>query len=156
MWFDDSIEIRASTGEVFGLLCDVQETATGAGSPVLSMAKMPPGPTRVGTRWREVIRLGPGLRMTMWSEATAVEADRLLAVRFWGGSMRGELRYTLDERAGRTVLRQQESLATVGWLTPFEGLVTAMLVPRLRRRLRDIRDLLESRGGHRTAASGRE
>jgi hypothetical protein len=84
VWFDDSIEINASRGEVFALLADVQRGATGPGSPVLAMEMNPPGETAVGTRWREVIRLGPGLRMTKGSQATAVEPDRLLALRFWG------------------------------------------------------------------------
>jgi len=126
------------------LVSDVQRWAVGPGSPVAAMDKIPRGPTRVGTRWREVVRLGPWARMTVWSEVTAVEADRMLAERFWGAGMRGTLAYIIRPDDGHTVLRQQEHLDAVGWLRPFGGLIARILAPRLHRRLLAVRDLLET------------
>lgn len=143
MRFDGSVHINRPPQDVLAFLLDIQDHALAPGSPVAAMDKIPPGPTRVGTRWREVVRLGPGARMTMWSEAIALEPGRSLDLRFWGGSMRGTIRYTVSPEGGRTTLRQQESLSAVGWLAPFERLAAAMLAPRLRARLLDIKTALE-------------
>jgi len=146
MEFDESVPIARAPSEVFDFLADIQEAVPPSGSPVASMEKIPPGPTAVGTRWREVVRLGPWFTMTMWSEVTAIEPGRMLAERFWGGSMRGTLVYTLRPDDGQAVLRQQESLRAVGWLRPFGWLVGRMLRPRLHQRLLDIRTELERTG----------
>jgi hypothetical protein len=58
--FDESVREAASPSEVDEVLADVQDWALSPRSPVKAMVTMPPGPTRVGTRWREVVRLGPG------------------------------------------------------------------------------------------------
>jgi hypothetical protein len=141
--FDESVRIARPPSVVFALLADVQDGAVHPGSPVVSMVKIPPGPTVVGTRWREVVRLGWRVTMTMWSEVTAVEPDRMLAERFWGGGMRGTLVYTTEPVDGDTLLRQREKLETVGWLGPFGGLIGRMLRPRLSSRLAEIRETLE-------------
>ncbi len=120
--FDGSVRIERSAQDVFALLADVQDFATVPGSPVAVMEKTPQGPTAVGTRWREVVRLGLGRTLTMWSEVTAIEPGRLLVLRLWGGNMRGDLVYTLTPCDTHTVLRQQETLVTSGVLRPF-GLV---------------------------------
>lgn len=145
MDFDESVRIARSPSEVFGLLADVQRWAVHPGSPITAMEKLPAGPTAVGTRWREVVRLGPWLRMTIWSEVTDIEPGVMLAERFWGGSMRGTLIYTLQADDGGALLRQRESMATVGWLRPLDGVMGRMLERRLGRRLLDIRDQLEGR-----------
>ncbi|MDH4308187.1 MAG: SRPBCC family protein [Acidimicrobiia bacterium] len=147
MRFDESISIAAPPSAVFAMLADIQETAAGPGSPVAAMDKIPAGPTTVGTRWREVVRLGLGGQMTMWSEATAVEPDRLLALRFRGGSMHGEITYTIAPENGGAILRHQEWMHAVGWLRPFDRLLGRMLAPRVHRRLAAIRDQLET-GAH--------
>ncbi len=144
MQYDESVVIARSPSEVFAFLADVQEHAVGPGSPVAEMEKIPPGPTGVGTRWREVVRLGHRFRMTMWGEVTALVPERLLALRFWGGSMRGTLVYTVRPDDGHAVLRQQESMQTVGWLRPFGWVVGRALLPRLHERLLSIRDQLEA------------
>lgn len=141
MDFDESVRIAAAPAEVWAVLADVQDWALGPGSPVKVMEKMPAGPTMAGTRWREVVRLAPLLSMTMWSEVTDVVPGHLLAMRFWGGQMQGTLTYTVTARDGGTLLRQQETMHTVGWLRPFDGLVGQMLRPRLSSRLRDIRGM---------------
>lgn len=143
MEFDESVPIRRPPSEVFAMLSDVQRWALHSGSPILAMDKLPPGPTEVGTRWREVVRLGPWMRMTIWSEVTAMESGEMLAEHFWGGNMVGELVYTVRPQNGHTVLRQRESMVAVGWLRPFGWVVGQLLKPRLHRRLLEIRDELE-------------
>ncbi len=144
--FGGSVRIERSARDVFAVLADVQDWATGPGSPVVVMEKTPQGPTAVGTQWREVVRLGLGRTLTIWSEVTAIEPGRLLAMQFRGGHMGGDLVYTLTSCDGYTALRQQETLSTSGPLRPFGWLVGLILKPRLWRRLIDVRDLLERAG----------
>lgn len=144
--FDGSVRIERSARDVFAMLADIQDWATEPGSPVAVLEKTPQEPTAVGTRWREVVRLGLGRTLTIRSEVTAIEPGRLLAMRFRGGHMRGDLVYTLTSCDGHTVLRQQETLSTSGPLRPFGWLVGLILEPRLSRRLIDVRDLLERAG----------
>lgn len=143
--FDLSVHIDADRKLVYAVLADVQRYATGPGSPVLAMDKEPRGPTRVGTRWREVVRVGPLLRMTMWSRVTECAEGRHLQMDFHGGGMRGWLRYTLATPCpGQTMLRQEEHLELQGPLRVFGALVARLLEPRLAVRLDHIRALVEA------------
>lgn len=146
MIFDETVLIRRPPEAVFKRLSDIQEGAVQPGSPVLSMEKIPPGPTVVGTRWREVARLTKRRSMTMWSEVTGIGPDSMLAERFWGGSMRGILIYTISPNPGGSRLRQQERMKAVGWLSPFGWAVGRVLRPRLHERLLSLRDDLEAAG----------
>lgn len=146
MIFDETVVINRPPKVVFDRLADIQEGASSPGSPVLEMEKIPPGPTGVGTRWREVVRLSKRRSMTMWSEVTGIEPDSMLAERFWGGSMRGILIYTISSHPAGSSLRQQERLEAVGWLSAFGWAVGRMLRPRLHERLLSIRDDLEAAG----------
>lgn len=141
--FHESIRIRRSPSDVFAMVADIQEYAVSSDSPVVSMEKIPPEHTTVGTRWREVIRLGPRLTMTMWSEVIDLEPGRRLVERFWGGHMTGTLSYSVTPVEGGSILTQHQTLATVGWLRPLDRMIAWMLRPRLSRRLQDIRSTLE-------------
>jgi hypothetical protein len=143
MIFDETVLIGRPPGAVFQRLADIQQGAGSPGSPVLEMEKIPPGPTVVGTRWREVVRLSRRRSMTMWSEVTGIEPNVMLAERFWGGSMRGILIYTISPAPEGATLRQQEKMKAFGWLTPFNWVVGRMLRPRLHERLLSLRDDLE-------------
>jgi len=85
------------------------------------------------------VSLGRKRTMMMWSQVTDIEAGRLLAERFWGGSMRGTLIFTLTPEDGHTILRQQEMMRAVGWLRPFGWIMGRMLRPRLHHRLLSLR-----------------
>lgn len=146
MEFDGVVRIRASPGRVYEVLADIQDWAVHPGSPVEAMEKDPPGTTRVGTRWRGVVRIAPLVTLTMWSEATEVAPDHLLALRFRGGSMQGRLTYTLVEDGPDTVLRQQETMHAVGWLKPFDAFLGRSLQGRLGHRLDEIRDMFTAGG----------
>jgi len=124
------------------MLADIQRYIQ-PGSPVPEMEKIPAGPTAVGTRWREVVRLAPFLTMTMWSDVTAIEPGRLLEETFHGPWMTGWIRYSIEPTDDGSVLRQQETLSPHGPLRLVAGKVDRMLRPRVTSRLAAIRDLLE-------------
>lgn len=146
MDFDLAIDIERPPHDVYAMLADVQDFATGPGSPVTLMEKTPAGPTAVGTRWREVVRLMPGLAMTTRTTAALVEPDRRLGLDWTAPGMHGRILYTMESVGGGTRLRQEEDVRTHGWLRPFAGPVRRILGPKLHARLADIKELLESGG----------
>lgn len=147
MDFDGSVLVGAPPAAVFALLADVQDHAVEPGSPVVAMEKLPAGPTHVGTRWREVVSVMPGLTLEIWSEVTRLEPNRCLEERFWGAGMRGTLTYTLTPSRRGCLLRQQESMQTVGALRLVALPWGWMLRWRLVGRLREIRDAVEDGPG---------
>jgi hypothetical protein len=96
------------------------------------LTKSPPGPTGVGTRWHEVVRVLPFLRMTVHSVVTAIDADRRLVLDFASSWMRGTLEYTFEPTAdGGAVLRQRETLMPRGPLRLADRAIARMLRPNL-------------------------
>lgn len=145
MQFDLSVKIRRTPTEALAFMADIQRyNDDGTGSRVPVMEKIPAGPTRVGTRWREVVRVAPFLRMTIWSEVTAYEPARRLAESFRSSWMSGVLEYTVEPTADGTLLRQRETLTPRGPLRLLDGLIARPLRPNLVGRLEEIRALLES------------
>ncbi len=144
MDYDISVDIRRPPEAVYAMLADIQRYIPGPGSPVPEMEKIPPGPTAVGTRWREVVRLAPFLTMTMWTEVAAIEPDRCLESTFHGPWMTGWIRYSIEPSDGGSVLRQQETLTPHGPLRFVAGTMDRMLRPQLVARLESIRDRLDS------------
>lgn len=151
MDYDISISIRRPPAAVFATLADIQRYV-GAGSPVPEMEKIPDGPTVVGTRWREVVRVAPHLTMTIWSEVTTIEADRLLAESFRGPWMHGTLRYTIEPTPTGCVVRQEQTITPIGPLRLGTRVMDRMFRPRVAARLESIRDGLEGEWG--TSAGG--
>ena len=144
MEYDLSVTIRRPPERVFAFLEDVQDDAAGPGSPVAEMEKIPPGPTGVGTRWREVVRVAPLVRWTIWSEVTAFEPGRVLEETFRGPFMSGWIRYEVEPAGGGTVLRQLETYSPRGPMRLLGARLGRMLGSRIEARLKAIRDGLES------------
>jgi hypothetical protein len=57
--FDLSVRIRRPAPEVFPLLADIQDAEPLPRRATLRMVKDPSGPTAVGTRWHEAVRIAP-------------------------------------------------------------------------------------------------
>lgn len=147
--FDLAIEIRRAPEDVYTFLIDKEQHPRPPGSPVLRLDRLTSGPVRVGTRWIEVIRVGPGMSLTVRSQADQVEPGVALGERFTSTWFTGRLSYTLEPVPVGTRLRQQETLRPRGPLALLDGPIDAALRPRLLSRLVDIRDLLENPpGGH--------
>jgi hypothetical protein len=143
--FDLTVSIRRPPDVVFALLLDVGDYGDRSPSALVPvMDKTPPGPTGPGTLWHEVVRLGPGMRMTVWSQVLEVEPDRLLREDYWASWMTGTLLYTLDPTPEGTTLRLRKTLTPKGPLRVLDGPIARMLGPKEMWRLQAIRDLLEA------------
>lgn len=142
--FDLSVPVRRSAPDVYALLADIQDLDPGPG---VRMRKSPAGPTRVGTRWHEQVRMAPGLWMRVESTATATDPPVLLGMDFRSAWFAGHLDYRIEPTPDGCILRQQERLALRGPFTLAQGPVDARLRASVLDRLAEIRDVAEARAG---------
>ena len=147
MVFEVGAFIQRPIAEVFAFFRDIERYAGRAGSVVPVYDKLTPGPTGVGTRYREVIRLTPWHTMENESELTEFEPPTRLASRFWfrSGLLYGDLAYDLAPSNGGTCVTQRQTLELRGWLRPLRPFIRLTFARRLRWRMATIKRLLERR-----------
>ena len=146
--FDLAVEIRRPPEDVYAFLLAKEQHPQPPGSPVLRLDRLTPGPPGVGTRWIEVVRVGPGMSMTVRSQADQVQPGIALGERFASSWFTGRLAYTFEPTPAGTRLRQKETLRPRRPLALLDKPIDAALRPRLLGRLADIRDILENPLGH--------
>ena len=144
MYFELSISIKRSPADVFAFLRDKDQVAHEEGSPVLVLEKTTPGPPRVGTHYREVVRMLPFLTGEILSEITRFEPYRHLEEKFQGAGMHGHLAYQLLPEMDGTQLIQREMIHYRGVLKYCGPILQVFLSRRLRERLENIKAVLES------------
>lgn len=135
MRFESSVRIARPPAEAFAFMRDKHLVAQELGSPVLVLEKTTPGDVGVGTRFREVVRLLPGVHGEIRSTITRCERDRALEEDFAGAGMRGHLTYGFRAEGDGTRLVQRQTLELVWWLRPLQPLVRRAFARRLRARL---------------------
>jgi uncharacterized protein YndB with AHSA1/START domain len=149
MRFELSVTIARPPAAVFAFMRDKHLHAREPGSPVLVLEKTTPGEVGIGSRYREVVRMLPGIRGEIRSTVTRCEPDRALEEDFGGAGMRGHLAYAFVAEGGGTRLVQRQSLELAGWLRPLQPFVRRAFARRLRGRLDGIAAALESPDGPR-------
>jgi Polyketide cyclase / dehydrase and lipid transport len=96
--------LDASCAAIFGIISDPRRRLEWQSS-LRAVELQSPGPARLGTRWREVTRAGPGFEMeitafdepTLWSERGSGRlADAELQVEFQPAAQGTRLRVTVD------------------------------------------------------------
>lgn len=142
--FDLSIEIRRPPATVYSLLADIQEVEPVPHRAAVRMVKDPTGPTSLGTRWHEAVRLAPGCWFHIESVVSELDPPHLLGMDFSSRWLAGHLTYLIEPSAEGSILRQQETVrsrALPRWLLPAVG---RSMRPRLQQRLADIKQILEA------------
>lgn len=76
--FSIGVTVAAPPARVFAIAADIPRIA-GVISSITRIEVLTPGPTRVGMRWRETRKAGPG-SATVELEVTAFEPDRLMTI----------------------------------------------------------------------------
>lgn len=142
--FDLAVKIRRPPSAVYDVLAQKERHAVHPGSPVARLERLTPGPTRVGTRWVEVVPLLPGVRLTVRSEADRVEPGVALGESFTSLVFSGHLEYEFGAVDGGTRLRQRQRIQLRGPVRLLARPMDSALRPRLLQRLADLRDLLET------------
>ena len=146
MKFRRCVWIKRPPSVVFEFLRDKDAFRHPPGSPVLVLERTTPGPVRSGTKFLEIVRIMPLVRLRVESEITRVEPPRHLEEKFSSRRMRGYLAYEFIPERGGTLLVQKETLRYRGALALLEPVVERMLLPRIEARLRAIRGFLAPDG----------
>jgi hypothetical protein len=133
--------------DVFAFFRDIDQHPRRADSIVPVYDRITTGPTGVGTRYREVIRLLPSRTGEMLSEITCYEPEHRLGYRFCGLGMEGNLVYDFEATPEGTLVIQKQSLCPLGLLALLRVPIRAAFSRMAGRRLQDIKRLLESNSG---------
>jgi len=141
--FDLSIAIRRQPADVFAFLADIQDAEPIPRRAAVKMVKKPSGPTAVGTRWHERVRMAPALWLHIESVVTEIAQPSRLGMDFHSHWFAGHLTYEIQAEAGGSVLCQHETLQPRGPVRWLEKFIEPYLRRQLVRRLRDIQHLLE-------------
>ena len=144
MYFELAISIDRPPADVFAFLRDKDRYPQEADSQVLLLDKSTPGPTCVGTRYREVVQMLPFYRGEIISEITRYEPHTFLEEDFEGPGMTGHLAYQFLPEGEGTRLIQRETLRYHRLLWLIEPLIKLVLGRRLQERLEDIKQILEN------------
>ena len=108
------------------------------------MVKEPTGPTTIGTRWHEWVRVAPRCWLHVESVVSDVHEPYRLAMDFRSRWLTGHLTYDIEPAADGSILHHRETVrprALVRWLSPF---IERRMRPRLIERLADIKTILEA------------
>jgi hypothetical protein len=108
--FDLSVAIGRRPADVYAFLADVQDAEPLPRRAAVRMVKDPPGPTRVGTVWREAVRLVPGLWLHVDSVVTEAQPPHRLGMDARSPWFTGHLTYEVKPAEDGSVLRQREEL----------------------------------------------
>ena len=143
MDYELSIRINRPPADVFTFLRDKERHPREQPSPVVLLEKTTPGPPRVGTCYREVVRMLPFYRGEILSTITRIEPTEYLEEDFSGAGMYGHLAYQFLPHGAGTKLIQRQSLQCHGLLKLCQPVIRSILDRRLRQRLEDIKAALE-------------
>jgi hypothetical protein len=141
--WSSSIDIRRPPEVVFEFLANVQDVPQADDSPVLSLDLITEGPPRLGSRYREVVRMMPFLKGEIISEITVFDFPRVLELTWKGAGMRGTDRYELEANQVGTTLKHSKHTSFLGILRVMEPVMRIPLIPRLEQRLVGIKHVIE-------------
>jgi hypothetical protein len=141
--WSSSIEIRKPPEVVFDFLANIQDVHQSDASPVLALDLITEGPPRLGSRYREVVRMMPFVKGEIISEITIFNFPYALGLTWDGPGMRGTDKYELDAFKCHTILKHTKRTSFLGILRFMEPIMRIPLIPRLEQRLVDIKRILE-------------
>jgi uncharacterized protein YndB with AHSA1/START domain len=147
---DLSVMIRRPPSEVFALLAEIQQAELLLRRAVVRMEKDPAGPTTVGTRWHEAVRLASGCWFHIQSIVTELQPPTRLGMDFSTRWFAGHLTYEIEPTPDGCILHHCETLRPRALLPWLPAIIAPRLRPHIVERLADIRDLLEMPEGPRT------
>ena len=142
MLLDVDVSIDRPIEQVFAFVRDIDKQKHGA--RVLMVEKTTPGPPRVGTQYREGVKMPFGRQGELVLEITKLDPPHHLSIEFHGPVMHGDIAYTLTPLDAGTYLHQTEEIAYTGWAKPANLLGRGALRSKVRKRLDGFKAQLES------------
>jgi hypothetical protein len=143
--WSSSVHIQRPPEAVFEFLANIQDVPQAKGSPVLALDLTTPGPPRLGSRYREVVRMLPFFKGEILSEITVFDPPVVLEMSWTAPGMKGMDRYELAAAHGGTALKHTKNTVCLGALRLLEPWMRGALIPRLEDRLVGIKRELEER-----------
>lgn len=142
--WSSSIDIRHSPEAVFDFLANIQDVEQSDDSSVLALDLITEGPPRLGSKYREVVRMAPLVKGEIISEITVFDFPCVLELTWRGSGMSGTDTYELDTNQDGTILKHTKCTSFHGILRFLEPIMRLPLIPRLEQRLTAIKRILES------------
>ena len=141
MLLDLSVAIDRPIEQVFAFVRDIDTQEQG--DRVVTIEKTTPGSARVGTQYRERVRMPFGRQGELLIEISKLDPPHHLSTRFRGPVMHGEIVYTLTPTGDGTHLHQREEITYTGWAWPANLLGRRALLAKVRKRLHGFKSQLE-------------
>jgi uncharacterized protein YndB with AHSA1/START domain len=142
---DVSVTIARPVADVFAVLTDPTLAPRWAAESIKGEL-LTPGPPRVGSRRRAVVKGFFGRTMESVMEVTELEPNKILALRLisasWGGT--GRTRYTLTPVAGGTRVDWHWEMEPGGVMKPFGRPFMAVFQRAFQRDINNLRAMMES------------
>ena len=145
--FRSSVNIKRRPVAVFDFLANLDRVQQAEDSPVVGIEYTTSGAPRLGSRYREVVRMLPFYKGEFITEITVFEPPLVLELTWTGPAMNGRDKYELAEIEDGTKLVHQKWTSARGVLRIMEPLMRRALLPRLTERLDGIKRLLEEDEG---------
>lgn len=137
----DSIMISRSPGDVFAFVADLSNIPLWQ-SEVVTSKVMTPGPTKVGTRFTEDVRMGP-TRTTATCEVTEFAPGALMGFKAMSPRMDYMGRMTVEGVTGGTKLTMEGSAQMKGWWRLMQPLMRSEAKSGIRKELEAVKAALE-------------
>ena len=138
-----SVMIERSVDKVFDFLRDFENHHQESNSQVLLVEKLTPGPSRIGTQYRETVQMLPFIKLEMITEVTQMKPHKSLEFTWSGGGMEGVLNYHFDSRDGWTNVEFKERVFPKGIMKLVGPLIKASFHKTMVNRLDGIKGVLE-------------
>ena len=138
-----SIEIFRSVGQVFDFLRDFENHHQEKKTQVLLVEKLTPGPSSIGSRYRETVQMLPLVKSVFITEITRFEPSKTLEFTWSGGGMTGVLEYMFNEIDDRTKLDFSEWIHPRGIIKLAGPIIQASFTKTMTDRLEGIKRHLE-------------
>ena len=142
----DSIMISRSPGDVFAFVADLNNIPIWQ-SEVVTSKVITPGPTQVGTRFTEDVRMGP-TRTTATCEVTEFAPGALMGFKAMSPRMDYLGRLTVEGVTGGTKLTMEGSAQMKGWWRLMQPLMRSEAKSGMRKELEAVKAALEGDSRH--------
>lgn len=138
-----SIEISSPQSQVFTFISDLNNIPRWQ-SEVVQSTVVTPGPLKVGTRFDEVVKVGPW-RLHNHCVVTQYEPERRMAFKAESSPVEFEGKITLEQIKDKTLVTMDGTASLKGFYRMMQFALASDLRKGVRQELRALKEILETR-----------